>query len=87
MLNFFSKASKHNSGAGIDVSDSATAEIRGGVIRGNVGGLWLWQSGRATCTDAHLEGGSAHVILADQDGLPSLEVHIRKELGYCGLDL
>ena len=56
------------------MSDSASVVIHGGVVRGNVGGLWLWQSGRATCTGAQLEGGSAHVILADRDGLPNLQV-------------
>ena len=56
------------------MSDSATVIIHGGVVRGNVGGLWLWQSGRATCTGSKLEGGSAHVILADRDGSPNLKV-------------
>ena len=68
--------------AGIDVSDRASADVRGGVIRANVGGVWLWQSGSAELQSVSLEGGSSYVILADEGGTPSLTVRIT--LFTCG---
>ena len=56
------------------MSNTASVEVVGGAVAGNVGGLWIWQSGRATCTGVQLEGGSAHVILADQGGMPTMQV-------------
>lgn len=61
------------------MSDTASLEMEGGAVGGNVGGLWLWQGGRASCKGVQLEGGSAHVILADQDGMPAMRV--RRHLG------
>ena len=65
--------------AGVDVSDCAVVEGNGGAIRGNVGGVWLWQSGRAKLDAVSLEGSSSYVILADSGGMPTLTV--------CGSDI
>ena len=66
----------HLLSAGIDVSHHASAELSGGVIRGNVGGIWLWQAGSVKLQSVSLEGGSSYVILADEDGTPSLTVRV-----------
>ena len=60
--------------AGLDVSDNAAVECHGGAVRGNVGGVFLWQSGRAKLDAVNLEGGSSYVILADQGGMSTLTV-------------
>ncbi len=44
------------------------------MIRGNVGGVFLWQSACAKLDAVNLEGGSSYVILADQGGMPTLTV-------------
>ena len=69
--------------AGVDVSDSAAVECSGGAVRGNVGGVWVWQSGYAKLDKVNLEGGSSYVILADHSGMPTLTVRNSNMIADC----
>lgn len=62
-------------GPGVDVSGGASAAVTGGTIEQCVGGVWLWDAGRATLQAASVAGGPSHAILAD--GTASLEVRVR----------
>jgi len=57
-----------NKGPGVDCSDSGRCTIRGGRIWNNVGGVWVWDTSSAKMERVTLNGGPAHVVLADGEG-------------------
>ena len=64
-------------GPGLDLSGSAQATVSGGSsIAQCVGGVWMWDSSRATLQGASVAGGPSHAILAD--GAASVEVRVRQ---------
>ena len=59
-----------NKGPGVDCSGNGVAEIRGGDVAGNVGGVWLWDDSSMNVDGVRLDGGRAPVILSDGNGRP-----------------
>ena len=67
-------------GPGLDLSGSAQATFSAGSsIAQCVGGVWLWDSSRATLQGASVAGGPSHAILAD--GAAAVEVRVRHSRG------
>lgn len=61
-------------GPGVDVSEASHAAVTGGSIDSNVGGVWVWDSARATLRSAAVAGGPAHAILADGAAVVDVKV-------------
>jgi tetratricopeptide (TPR) repeat protein len=58
---------ERNKGPGVDVSQEAKIVASECEIEGNVGGLWLWENGRAQFSRCRIEGGKSHAVLVDVD--------------------
>ena len=58
-----------NKGPALDVSGTAHAQLRGGEVAGNLGGIFLWESGSAKLEGVRLKGGAHHALLAGDDGV------------------
>lgn len=58
---------ERNKGPGVDVSQEAKVVASECEIEGNVGGLWVWENGRAQFSSCRIEGGKSHAVLVDVD--------------------
>lgn len=58
---------ERNKGPGVDVSQEARIIASECEIEGNVGGLWLWENGRAQFSRCRIDGGKSHAVLVDVD--------------------
>ena len=58
---------ERNKGPGVDVSQEAKIVASECEIEGNVGGLWLWENGRAQFSRCRIDGGKSHAVLVDVD--------------------
>ncbi|GHP04260.1 hypothetical protein PPROV_000301400 [Pycnococcus provasolii] len=55
-----------NRGPGVDVSGAGRVVCRdGSLIKGNIGGLWMWEEATAHCDGLKLNGGESHAMLVD----------------------
>jgi hypothetical protein len=62
-------------GPALDLSGGAAAAVQGSSFHGCVGGVFLWDAASASLKETQVEGGKAHVILAD--GASTVIVRVR----------
>ena len=68
-----------NRGPGIDVSDRAKVVAERCRVRGNVGGVWLWDDAACDVRGGIVQGGTSHAVLCDERTAPAFRDGARGE--------
>lgn len=68
-VSIFSTEIRGNKGPGIDVSQGGRAVLDDCTVAGNIGGVWIWESGFVNVQNAKINGGKSHAILVDGSGI------------------